>query len=261
MLLILVTIEAAVSEAVAINIYAVSNHLEENGWKLLSTEYKNLKTPLLMKCPEGHEVEDTYENWRKHMRCEKCIAGDPFKVKKKVPAKKVGTNRILALDAATNVSGYSLYDGNTLIAYGTYKAPEAEATERIHNVKEWLKAAIKQWKPDFIGIEHIQLQTFGAKNSPQVEMYRVLANLQGVLLDTIFEEGIDCGLVYSTTWREKVGVGGSGRENKKQAAQNKVQSWYNIKCTQDEADAICIGKYFTLTMNKKEPSWGEKLND
>ena len=56
-------------------------------------------------------------------------------------------------------------------------------------------------------------------------------------------------------------MGGSGRENKKQAAQNKVQSWYNIKCPQDEADAICIGKYFTLTMNKKEPSWGEKLND
>ena len=41
-----------------INVYTVANHLEENGWQLISTEYKNLKTPLLMKCPEGHEVED-----------------------------------------------------------------------------------------------------------------------------------------------------------------------------------------------------------
>jgi hypothetical protein len=43
-----------------INYFTVSNQLEEAGWKLLSTEYKNLKTPLLMKCPEGHDVEDTF---------------------------------------------------------------------------------------------------------------------------------------------------------------------------------------------------------
>ena len=65
-----------------INIFTVSNQLEEAGWKLISTEYKNLKTPLLMKCPEGHDVEDTYEHWRKHMLCDKCVAGDPYKVKK-----------------------------------------------------------------------------------------------------------------------------------------------------------------------------------
>ena len=106
-----------------INYFTVSNHLEENGWKLLSSEYKNMKTPLLMKCPEGHDVEDTYEHWRKHMLCDKCVAGDPYKVKKnKVPIKKIDTRRILALDAATNVSGYSIYDNGTLVSYGTYKA-------------------------------------------------------------------------------------------------------------------------------------------
>lgn len=243
-----------------INVYTVANHLEENGWQLLSTEYKNLKTPILMKCPEGHEVEDTYDNWRKHMRCDKCLAGDPYKVKKRVPKKSAGTYRILALDAATNTSGYSLYDNNTLITYGIYKTDASlETTERINQVKHWLKEVIKEWKPDFVGIEHIQLQTFGKNNSPQVEMYRVLANLQGVLLDTLFEEKVECGLVYSTTWREAVGIVASGRENKKQAAQNKVQTWYNIKCTQDEADAICVGKYFLLNLNKKKTTWGEDI--
>ena len=214
-----------------INFYTVSNHLSENGWKLLSTEYKNLDTPLKMICPEGHEQEQSYKEWRKHMRCEKCFAGDPYKVKKnKVPIKKIDTYRILALDAATNITGFSLYDDSTLVSYGVYKADtNLETTERINQVKNWLKQAINEWQPDFVGIEHIQLQTFGAKNSPQVEMYRVLANLQGVLLDTLFEEKIDCGLVYSTTWREAVGIVGSGRENKKLAAQNKVQMWYNIK--------------------------------
>lgn len=100
-----------------------------------------------MKCPQGHEVEDTYEHWRKHMLCDKCVAGDPYKVKKnKVPIKKIDTKRILALDAATNVSGYSIYDNGTLVSYGTYKADEKlETTERINQVKYWLKAAIKEW--------------------------------------------------------------------------------------------------------------------
>ena len=126
-------------------------------------------------------------------------------------------------------------------------------------MKQWLSIAIDEWQPDFVGIEHIQLQTFGAKNSPQVEMYRVLANLQGVLLDLLFEKNVECDLVYSTTWRKYCGIDGSGRENKKKAAQDKVQAWYNLKCTQDEADAICVGKYFSKNLNKKKSSWGEDI--
>ena len=37
-----------------INIYSVTNDLESQGWKLISTEYKNLNTELEMLCPEGH---------------------------------------------------------------------------------------------------------------------------------------------------------------------------------------------------------------
>jgi hypothetical protein len=50
------------------------------------------------------------------------MAGDPYKIKKnKVPIKEIDTQRILALDAATNITGYSVYDNGTLISYGTYK--------------------------------------------------------------------------------------------------------------------------------------------
>lgn len=92
----------------------------------------------------------------------------------------------------------------------------------------------------------------------QVETYKTLAKLQGVLLDTLFEQNVECGLVYSSAWRKVCGVEASGRENKKKAAQDKVKLWYDIKCTQDEADAICIGKYFTLNIKEKS-SWGEEI--
>ena len=66
-----------------INIYSVANHLSENGWKLISDSYKNLNTELEMECPVGHRQTQTYANWRKHMLCEQCMAGDPYKIKKK----------------------------------------------------------------------------------------------------------------------------------------------------------------------------------
>ena len=35
------------------------------------------------------------------------------------------------------------------------------------------------------------------------------------------------------------------RADQKRAAQVKVKGWHNENVTQDEADAICIGKYLT----------------
>ena len=243
-----------------INIYTVANHLETEGWKLISDTYKNLNTELEMECPEGHRQFQTYGNWRKHPTCEQCMAGDPYKIKKnKVPAKNADTVRVLALDAATNITGYSIYDDRDLVSYGTFKTSGEKAEERIHEVKEWLKAAVAAWEPDFVGIENIQLQSFG-NNQYQVETYRVLANLQGVLVDTLFEACIDHDLVSVNTWRNYCNVGqGTGRENKKKQAQDKVKLWYNQNCTQDEADAICIGKYFAHLLKNNKSTWGEDI--
>jgi len=245
-----------------INIYTVANHLAEEGWKLISTSYKNLNTELEMICPEGHKQLQTYGNWRKRPVCEQCIAGDPYKVKKnKVPIKKIDTRRILALDAATGITGYSIYDDDVLVSYGTFKVDKSLPTEqRINEVKKWLLAGIDAWEPDFIGLEAIQLQAYGKSNQLQVETYRVLANLQGVLIDVCFEKCIDHALAYSTEWRKYCGVGeGTGRENKKKQAQDKVKLWYGQDCTQDEADAICLGKYFVHFLKGKKSSWGENI--
>lgn len=243
-----------------INIYSVANHLQEEGWKLISNVYKNLDTELEMECPAGHRQMQTYKNWRKHPLCEQCMAGDPYKIKKnKVPEKDSDTVRVLALDAATNITGYSIFDNRDLISYGTFKTKGDNAEVRIHEVKEWLRAAIAEWEPDFVGIENIQLQSFG-NNQYQVETYRILANLQGVLIDTLLESSIDHDLVSVNTWRNYCNVGqGTGRENKKKQAQEKVKLWYNQNCTQDEADAICIGKYFSHLLKNTKSTWGEKI--
>ena len=95
----------------------------------------------------------------------------------------------------------------------------------------------------------------------QVKTYNTLARLQGVILDTLFEACIDHDLVYATEWRKYCGGGeGTGRENKKKQAQEKVKLWYDINCTQDEADAICIGKYFAGLIKSHKGKWGEGID-
>lgn len=247
-----------------INIYSVRNALEEDGWKLVSDTYKNLRTPLDMICPQGHAQQQTFDNWRKHKLCEQCLAGDPYKIKKnKIPIKGIDVSRILALDAATSITGYSIYDNKVLVGFGTFKTnPNLPATERINQVKKWLEAAIKEWEPDFIGVENIQLQKYGAGGSQaQVKTFQTLANLQGVILDTIFEASIDSDTVYPSEWRAYCAIndGDQHREAKKRAAQIKVKMWYNIDCTEDEADAICIGKYFCGKIKVNKIDWGEDI--
>lgn len=245
-----------------INIYKVQNDLEAEGWKLISETYKNLKTPLEMICPQGHKQEQTFDNWRKHKICDICMAGDPYKVKKnKVPKKGTDTLRILALDAATSITGYAIYDDKLLVGYGTFKTSSSlQATDRINQVKHWLKAAIKEWEPDFIGIENIQLQKYGTNATDvQVKTFQTLANLQGVLFDTVFEACIDHDTVYPSEWRSYCGIndGDQHRDSKKKQAQAKVKIWYDMNCTEDESDAICIGKYFCGKIKKS--TWGEEI--
>ena len=244
-----------------INLYSVTNHLAEEGWQLISDTYKNLNTELEMKCPHGHTVLKTYGDWRKHPICDVCMGDSGFKGQKnKVPPKNDDTQRILALDAATSITGYAVYDDGELVGYGTFKTnKELSTTARINEVKKWLQKVLENWQVNFVGLENIQLQNQrGGKIS--VEVYRALANLQGVLVDTIFEACIDHDLVYSSTWRNYCDVGDDrGRENKKKAAQEKVKLWYGQDCTQDEADAICIGKYFVHLLKKSKSSWGEDI--
>lgn len=246
---------------VAINIYTVQTDVESQGWKLVSTTYKNLKTPLEYICPKGHQVSDTYDNWRKHHICEECVkekTGNVTRNKQPIKGKDVRM-RVLALDAATGVTGYAIYDDKKLVDYGTFSTDELmDSTSRINEVKHWLLDMINYTKPDAIGIENIQYQ----KN---VKMFQTLANLQGVLLDTLHELKIPHKLAYSSTWRSFLGIcGGEERESAKQQAQNYVRLMYHIKATQDEADAICLGYYFAQQFLPKKTvtkqyEWGDEI--
>jgi hypothetical protein len=59
-------------------------------------------------------------------------------------------------------------------------------------------------------------------------------------------------LAHTGTWRKYCGIKGKSRAEKKKSAQLLVQDFYSKRVTQDEADAICIGRYGISLFKKKE---------
>lgn len=105
---------------------------------------------------------------------------------------------------------------------------------------------IFKWKPDKVIFEDIQLQTYKKSESEAADMvitFKKLAHLQGVLKNYCYENGINYKVVVPSTWRHYSDIKGVKRTDQKKSAQLKVKKLYDISVTQDEADAILIGRW------------------
>lgn len=217
-----------------------------HGWELISKQYINLNTEMEFRCPQGHIVNTSWKKVRENFTCPICKQAEEYYGSIEIKPKSKGVTRVLALDQATNVSGWSIYDNKELIAYGKVEFTQTNTIERISKVRQWLINMIENWKPDKVALEDIQLQKFTNKygrENEAVTSYKVLAQLQGALGITSLEKGINPIFVFPATWRSFCGISAKSRADLKRAAQLYVQKKFDKNVTQDEADAICIGNY------------------
>ena len=235
-----------------ITIESINEELAPYGWKCISTEYKNLDTELQFNCEEGHLVCAPWKKVRKLQDCPVCKR-NKHKINNAllVEPKKKGQKRILALDQATHVSGWSIYDGQTLIRYGTFETNQKDEIERINTIKNWFLSMLENWKPDFVAIEGIQFQDESSGNKMGITVFQGLARLQGVLMETCYAQKIDYTVCPTNTWRNHCGVKGRYRADKKRSMQLIAKKWYDISLSDDEADAVGIGRY-AADLNKIE---------
>lgn len=236
--------------------YTIANLKEEykkNGWTLLAEKYENLSTLMECVCPQGHTCHMTYEKWRKYKECPTCGSNNIKNTKDfEVTPKPAKVKRTLVFDQATNVSGWAVFDDNKLIKYGVFTSKGSSSEQKINCVKLWFRDMITAWRADRVVMEDIQLQNFeeGNLNTIGVTTFKALAHLQGVLIDTCYEMKIPYKVAHTGTWRSYNGIKGKSRADKKKSAQLLVQELFQRKVSQDEADAICIGRY-GLTLFKE----------
>lgn len=242
-----------------IKIEDIKLELEKENWKVISNNYKNLDTEMTFQCPEGHTVYNTWKKLRTSRICPICKNNYYKEIDTKPTKKGKDVTRILALDQATHITGYSIYDNEKLVKYGVFTTSKQDEIERDKELVDWLYSVINNWKPDCIGIEDIQLQNLSRSNNIYavesngvgIQTYKILAHLQGILMFTISNIGIPFKVISPSTWRNHCKVKGKTKSDKKRSMQLKVKELYDISVSNDEADAIGIGKYLSHTYHKE----------
>ena len=228
----------------------IQNEIGADGWKLISTEYVNLDTEMTFECPEGHRVFMPWKKLRTKRECPTCKQTMVVEQDDKVLPKSKGVKRTLALDQASKVTGYAIFDDTKLIKYGTFATSSDDDIERFTMIRAWLLSMIVSWKPDYIGLEGIQFQEEGSGQKMGVTVFQTLARLQGILMITCHDNKVPFEICPTNTWRHSCGVKGKTRTDKKRSMQLLVQQWYGVKVSEDEADAIGIGHHLVRYIQK-----------
>lgn len=229
-----------------IKIEDIKEELKKDNWELVSEEYQNLESEMIFKCSEGHTVFAPWKKIRLKRDCPIC-KNNVFKEQDmKIIPKKKGAKRILALDQSTRITGWSIYDSGELIKYGTFITDLDDEIQRDRAIKNWLINMVNNWKPEYVGLEGIQYQ-----QNMGVTTFETLARLQGILMETLLELNIEYSICPTNTWRAHCQVKGKTRIDKKRSMQLLAKQWFDISVTDDEADAIGIGKYVAEVLNKK----------
>lgn len=224
--------------------------LELMDWHLISDKYTNLDTELIYECPEGHRVYSSWKKFRTKLECPICKLNNLAIQDGEILPKPLNTYRVLALDQASHITGYAIFDNGILVKYGTFHTDLDDEIARCALIKAWLLSMINNWKPDYIALEGIQYQDEGNGQKMGVTVFQTLARLQGILMETCYTAKVPYEICPTNTWRHACGVKGKSRTDRKRSMQLLVKQWYDISVSDDESDAIGIGHYLTSIINK-----------
>ena len=243
-----------------ITLAQIQESLQGTGWACNDSKYVNLKTVMSFTCPEGHLVEQTWDKMRNKRFCPVCANNAKKKVVNIAAAPKGKAYRIIALDQSSHKTGYAIYDGLALVSYGVYESTKASPMDRLKAACDWLDSMIANWKPDEIGFEEPQYNPGGGDDKDKIrahDTFKLLAQIMGALMITAMRAKVKVSTVLIPTWRHHCGVKGRYRADQKRSAQLLVKQWHDILVSDDESDAICMGKYYADKHNTNKPVIGD----
>lgn len=150
--------------------------------------------------------------------------------------------RTLALDQSSHITGWAVFEDKTLLEYGKFELTNSDLGVRLKQIRERVDKMVKEYEIDKIVMEDVQYQQNVANN---VQTFKTLAEILGVLYEYATAAGLDHEIVLAGTWKKFLGIKGRNRAEQKRNAQDYIVNNYQIKPTQDECDAICIGLWAT----------------
>lgn len=155
-------------------------------------------------------------------------------------------SNLLALDQASKTSGYAVFINGELKYYGKFTCEDNDVGLRLVKIRDKIISLIEQYDINEVVCEDIQMQNNIVNN---VITFKTLAEVLGVVKETLSEKKIKYSVVLAGTWKSTLGIKGAQRAEQKRNAQQFVFNTYGIKATQDESDAICIGTHAVKVEN------------
>lgn len=161
-------------------------------------------------------------------------------------------SKLLALDQASHITGWSIFEDEKLKEYGKIEANQTDVGERLYYIKQEILKLIDTHGIDEVVMEDIQLQGNIANN---VQTFKILAEVFGVLYETFTELKIPNSAILASSWKSTLGIKGKNRAEQKRNAQTWVLNTYGIKVIQDIADSVCIGSAYLKKPVAQDYDW------
>lgn len=159
---------------------------------------------------------------------------------------------LLALDQASQTSGYSVFTDGKLTDYGKFTFDDSDVGARLTKIRNKVIQLLDQYNITEVAFEDIQMQ------AGNVVTFKTLAEVYGVIHQLLDERKLPYQIVPSVTWKSTLQIKGANRQAQKKNAQLWVLNTYNIKTTQDAVDAICIGEHIVRQGNQNAGfDWSE----
>ena len=158
-------------------------------------------------------------------------------------------SRLLALDQASKVTGWAIFEDGELKSYGKISLDDPNTDTRLVQLRQGIQTLVADYNIDEVIFEDIQQQNNVTNN---VQTFKVLAEVYGVVSELLQEIQIPHSAVLAASWKSTLGIKGRTRAEQKKNAQLYVEQNYGIHVIQDIADAVCIG---THHIKKNKCAW------
>lgn len=156
--------------------------------------------------------------------------------------------KVISLDQSISKTGISVFESDEcdddfkLIQYELF-VTKGTTEQKIFKTALKLQNLILEYHPTKVLLEDIQLQV-------NVNTYKSLSQLQGVLFFLCYHMGIQCEIIKPSVWRKGLEIKGKKREEFKEKAKEYVFNKYGLTVDDDIAESICIGTYYFIKENK-----------
>ena len=168
----------------------------------------------------------------------------------------IETRYVFSLDQSTSKVGYSLWEDDELIKYGSFTPRRnLSADMRIHEITIWLQGVLDILIKDCGGehnitclVEDIQFQTtingskkyFNNASANNIATFKVLAMLLGAIKTLFIDKHLYYETIAPSSWKSIVGIKSKYRNEQKEETKRLVREELGVDVSEDEADAICI---------------------